>query len=521
MGKYKIDPYFGSMEKLCKRADLAKARADQWLSLHQEAYDFAMPDRESYRTKTEGSKRNRHIYDSTAIEGLEIFSNKIQHGFFPDWMDWLQFESGHLVKEDEKVALDKKLEIGTNAFFSEFHQSNHSMEINPALKDWGIGTFTMEVDEGRLDVQESMFHFKYIPLAEVYPEEPPYGRIKSSWREHKMEAGNIKQNWKDADISQELAQMIENKPTTKITLLNGQIHNPEDNTYHQIIIWKTRKQLLFTQSFKTQRRITCRASVTAGELFGRGAIIRKLADIRTLNKVKEFTLNNGALQMAGVYTGVDDGIFNPDTVRIAPGNVIPVGSNNASNPTLTPLARAGDIGLGQIIIENLQAGINLALFAQPLGDIKDPVKSASEQIIRHQDDLKRSGTSFGRLFTEYIQPMTKACLDILQSRSDFPKFKVDGKIVKIKLVSPLAKQKELEDFQNSQLWYENVRQLPEEIGMASAKLEELPRYWASKLGVPMTLIREPAELKELAPIVMQSAMDRLKGGGGGNAQSKI
>jgi len=513
---FKVDPYFKSIENLLKRAKDAKSTADQWLSLHQEAYDFAMPNKETYRLQNQGARKDRHIFDSTAIEAVEIFVNKIQHGFFPPWQEWMEMTAGGLVPKDEKIELTRLLQESGAIFFSEFHQSNHTTEISPALGDWAIGSACMEVEEGRFDRNESAFHFINIPLSEIFPETPAYGNVKSSWREHKVLAENIKQNWAKAEIPKELQLIIDEKPQTKEKILNGQIFNPERNVYHQFIIWN--KHLIFTQEFTGMRRIVFRASVTAGEVFGRGPVIRNLADIRTLNKVKEFVLNNSALQIAGVYTGVDDGVFNPSTVRIAPGSIIPVGSNNTQNPSLTPLARTGDIGTGQIIIENLQAKINTAFFAEPMGNVDGAVRSASEQIRRHQDNLNRTGTNMGRLFNEYIQPMVKACISILKSRGKLDKaFVVDGRKVRIKMVSPLAKQKELEDFQNSQVWYEAIQQLPPEIAMIAVKQHLLPTYWAEKLSISLDLVNTQKDIDRDLPAMLEL----LKQNAGGGSEGEV
>jgi hypothetical protein len=87
------------------------------------------------------------------------------------------------------------------------------------------------------------------------------------------------------------------------------------------------------------------------------------------------------------------------------------------------------------------------------------------------------------------------------------------------MVSPLAKQKELEDFQNSQIWYENVKSLPEGIGVLSAKQEDLPRYWATKLDVPMELVRDKKEIDAKMPALIELFMSQMgQGGMGGQTQ---
>jgi hypothetical protein len=420
-----------------------------------------MPDRETFRFRSPGQRKNRHIFDSTAIDGLEVFSNKVQGGFFPDWLNWMEFVAGEDIPKDEKDKINRELEEITNMFFGFFHQSNFSTEVTPSLKDWGIGTGAIEVEEGQFNRDENIFKFCNIPLAEIYPERPASGPVQTSYREHEVEVINIKATWPNAELTRELEIMVESKPLSKVKIVNAHIFDDKSNKYFHVVIYKPQKHILFSQSFETKRRIVFRSNITPGEVFGRGPIIRMLPDIRTLNKVKQFILENAAIQMAGVYTGVDDGVFNPYTVRIAPGSIIPVTSNNNQNPTMRALDRAGDIGLGALVLEDLQEGINRALLSQPLGQISDPVRSASEQIMRFQEDVKRSTTSFGRLYTELVVPVVKACLEIGITLGKLPEIKANGKEVKIRMVSPLAKQQDIEDFQNSQLWWQNVATLPQ------------------------------------------------------------
>jgi hypothetical protein len=237
-----------------------------------------------------------------------------------------------------------------------------------------------------------------------------------------------------------------------------------------------------------------------------------LPDIRTVNKVKQFILENAAIQMAGMYTAVDDGVFNPHTFRVAPGTVAPVSSNASQNPTLQALPRAGDIGLGGVILADLQDSIKKALFSDPLGEVTDPVKSATEQMIRQQNMLKESGASFGRLKSEFIEPLTTAIVDILASRGLIPQMTVDGQEVTLRQESPLAKAEDLDDFQSSQTWFATVSQLPPEIVAGAVKVEDLPGYWADKLNVPQSLIRDDEERKVLADQLAQAQEANIEQG---------
>ena len=353
---------------------------------------------------------------------------------------------------------------------------------------------------------DRVLQFANIPLAELYPETPPGSTVESAWRKQEMEIRHILRVWPDAELPQSIVSALDNEPTKKVTLWNGMLYNPDDKLYHQVIFYEAEKAVLFTQSFKKKRLIVFRWDVTPGEVFGRGPVIQCLPDIRTVNKVDEFILKNAALQISGVYTGVDDGIFNPHTVRIAPGAVIPVSSNGTQNPSIQPLTPSGSLQLGEMLLEQRRNNIRKALYSDPLGDFQDPVRSATEMQIRQQEMLRNSGAQISRQKTELIEPLVAACAEILMARGLLPSFRVDGAEVAIKPVSPLAKAESLEAFQNTQMFMTTLQGfLPFEAIAGAVKIEELPKSIQEQLDVDPALIRTEEERAELAEAAQQAA----------------
>lgn len=501
----------GTVPKILKRFNTADARYQQWRSIHQEAMDYATPQRETFTIHTEGQRKNRFVYDSTAEESIKQFAARIQGSLIPSWQHWMDLVSGDDVPKDEIEAVDKALKEATDTFFSNLNHSNFDTEITPSLIDLGIGTGAILVEENDFD-ESSALKFTNIPLAELYIEKPARGAIKNTYRKQKVEAGNIKTTWPNAEIPTDLQKIIDKNPEKEVDIINAFLFNNKSKMYSQVVIWG--KDAIFTQEFKTRRLIVFRWSVTPGESYGRGPAIEKLPDIRTANKVVELTLGNAAIQMSGVYTGKSDGIFNPHTARIAPGSIIPVGSNDNGNPSLRPLPLSGNLGIADNMLEMFQNNIKKAFFTSPLGEITDPVRSATENVIRNQEFLKQSGASIGRQNSEMIEPIVAAAVDILMSRGKIPEISVDGKDVSIKLTSPLAQAEDLESFQNTQLWLSTMAQfVPQEVIALQVKVEDLPLEFQKQLGTNPALLRSKAETKEVAEQIKSAAEGQLEQGG--------
>ena len=104
-----------------------------------------------------------------------------------------------------------------------------------------------------------------------------------------------------------------------------------------------------------------------------------LHDIKTLNKLKEYHLKNASLSIAGVYTAMDDGVLNPNAVRLVPGAIIPVARNGGNQgESLKPLPRSGDPQLSQMSQQDLVMSIKQILMDDMLPPDTSSARSATE-----------------------------------------------------------------------------------------------------------------------------------------------
>jgi len=504
---------FGTVQALKKRFSSAEAIWLQWRSLHQECYDYSAPQRDTITRYAPGQRKNVHVFDSTAINGLAEFSSILQSTMVPPWREWTKLAPGSEVPEGDKEEVGRLLEDNTKVAFSHLNHSNFNTEVSATFLDVGIGTGAIHVMEAPF-TDDVALQFANVPLAELFPEMPPPGKpIISSWRNFRMQIRNIRETWPEAELPDKLEKKANDpkKSFEEVDILIGYLFNEEDRKYYDLVIWD--KYLMWHQSFVSKRLIVSRWNVVPGEVFGRGPVMEVLSDIRTANKAKEFILENAALQMSGVYTGVSNGVFNPYTVRIHPGSIIPVASNQTNNPDLAPLPLSGNIQLGDLVLSDLQANIRRALLSQPLGELTDPVRSATEMMIRNQEALRNRGAQIGRLRTEFQEPLFEAVVDILRERGKVADIRVDGQEVTMKFQSPLAQAESIEDFQSSQIWLQSLAAvMPQEVLAGAIKIEDLPGFWAEKLGVDMSLVRGEAERNSLAKTVQEAAETGLEGG---------
>ena len=481
-----------SVDEILKRYKAAKTRKGLWESYLREAYHYALPDKETIDEHSPGQKKNQHVFDSTATIALNKYANRMQHQVVPPWKTWMRLEPGSDTPEEMKSEAQEMLDEATDVIFDHINHSNFSTQSHESFMDLGISTGALIVEEG--DGIQSMLNFRSVSLSEIYPEVTQRGTIDNVFRSFKLSVRDIMEVWPKATLTTELNKLLEEKPETEVEIIEAVVKEREQ--YETYVIYD--KEAIFEEYNDTSPWVVFRESVTPGETLGRGRIMQLLPDIKTLNKIVEFNLRNAALSISGIYTAADDGVINPYSVKLAPGAIIPVGSNDTRNPSLMPLNRSGDFNLAQLLIQDYRSIINEFMFAQPFGDITEtPVRTATEMGIRNQDLAQTSQASFGRMQSEFLEPMIKRIVDILVKTGKLPPLRIDGREVTIKFTSPMARSQDLEELQNFQMYMQSMGQLPPDYYEGAIKLEDIPQWTAEKMGIPQKLLRTPAEMEQM------------------------
>ncbi len=496
MAKYKIPKELGKVEQLIQRFDAAKARKMPWISHLRECYEYALPQRENFSMQSKGTKKNTAIFDSTAVIGVQKYASRLQASLVPPWRNWSILAPGSEIPEEEREETQKGLDKATSIIFDHINHSNFATQCHESFLDLAVSTGAMTVKRATKD-GSSVLEFDAVPLAEVFPEEGPSSTIETVWREHSLPARHIQRLWQGAEMSDQLKKKVVEKPDVKVNLIEGTIYEPKSGMYYMCVIEREENHVCFTEEYEVSPWIVFREMVVPGEVLGRGRIMQVLPDIKTANKVTEFSLRNAALAIAGIYTAQDDGVINPYTMQIAPGMVIPVGSNDHTNPTLRPLERAGDFNVGELVLTDLRDRINKALFADPYGGMDSPTKTATEMSLRSQELLMDAGSAFSRLQSEFIEKIIKAVVSILKDAGKLPDIAVDGKEVTIKHTSPLARAQDQEDLLAMQQFMEMGAAFGPEAFALGAKIEDTVAWIGQKLGIEQKLLRTEQERIEM------------------------
>jgi hypothetical protein len=502
-----------SAEDVLKRHDKALIKKEDFRNLYEEAYEFALPQRNlydgHYDGKVGGTKKMNRVFDSTAINSTQRFANRMQSGIFPPQRKWCRLEPGPDIPEERNAEAQGALDMYNDRLFATLKQSNFDIAIGEFLLDLSVGTAVMMVQPG-----DDINPINFIPVPQylVSIEEGANGQVDNVYRRMRMKGEAIQRQWPDAEIPKELQTKIDQKPTDDVELIEATILDQKRGDYCYHVIHKESKVELLYKRMKYSPWVVSRYAKVAGEIYGRGPLITALPDIKTLNKTLELVLKNASLAISGVYTAADDGVLNPNTVKIMPGAIIPVARNGGpQGESLRPLPRAGDFDVSQIMMNDLRMNIKRILLDESLPPDNMSARSATEVVERMKELSQNLGSAFGRLINETMIPLVSKMLEVMDQRGiiSLP-LKVNGLEVKISPVAPLAMAQNMDDVQNI-LQYAQIAQQAGPEGQMAIKVGEMLDYIAEKLGVPQKLRPTPEErqmMQQQAAAMMQQQMQQ-------------
>ena len=502
------------------RAEKAEARKDLWREIYEDCYEFSLPQRNLYdgyyEGRSVGSKKMERVYDSTAIHSTQRFANRIQSTLFPPYRTWCRLTPGNDIAEDQQSDLQIALDLYSEKMFAVLRQSNFDLAMSEFLLDLCVGTGILLVQPGDAD---RPVRFEAVPQFLVSLEEGAHGKVDNVYRRLRIKAEAIEQQWPDAKLSSDLKKLIEDKPTEEVELLEATVYMAEGDYFCYHLIHREKQHEIVYRETPSSPWIVARYMKVAGEVYGRGPLISALADIKTINATKRLLLQNASLAISGVYTAADDGVLNPQTVRIQPGSIIPVARNGGpQGESLRPLQRGGNFDVAQLVINDLQVAIKRMLLDDTLPPDNMSARSALEVSARMSELAQNMGAAFGRLITEAMLPIVSRILFVMDQQNliDMP-LRINGQEVKIVPVSPLARAQNSEELQAVMQYMQLAAQMGP-AGAMALNQERTLDFVADRLGIPASILNSAEEREMMAAQMQQMAEQAMAQEGEGGEE---
>jgi len=479
-----------SYNQIIKRFESAKANKQTWETHIRECYRYFMPERNTIDERQKGAKKREYVFDSTAQDSLEDFATRMESELIPSNVNWMKLESGSDIPKEKQDQTNEYLDETTDTVFGHIRSSNFASQAHTAFLDLGISTGALIVEEG--DGIQSNLNFRCVSLSELVLEQSQQGIVKTVFREFKMPVSDIKQVYPKAKLTMKLKELVKNKPSEEVTLIEGTIF--DGKMYDNVVMYPENNHFLIQEKIESSPWVVFRESTIPGETYGRGRAMTALPDTKTLNLMVRDYLKGLAWWSNPSFTATDDGIINPYNFRLQPGQVHAVGSNDNANPTLRPMDVGGSPQIAMDAIQRLQEAVRRVMISRPFGDFNQgPVKSATE-FAGHQAELAK--TSLGaasRIQNELLEALVARCVYILRKAGKVADFRVDGKEVKIKYTSPAARMQDEQTLAAMGRAMEFFALLPPELVNSQIRVEDFPGEIVDVLGLPSKFKRSDDE----------------------------
>ncbi|MEW6256827.1 MAG: portal protein [Pseudomonadota bacterium] len=447
-----------TVKELKERRAQAEREWSLFKPLYDEAYDFAIPYRRGIRETGGGEKRVDRTFDMTAIAGAFRFAGKLQQDLCPIGEQWLKLEPGPLVTDEkEREQLARQLSIVSeqaSALFmtGEWDNAFHEMGI-----DLSAGTGCMIMDDAPQSFvrRGKLATFAAIPAEEVLLEPGLFGDVAGVYWKRKFAARLVKAQWPQAKLSDKLERRIEQKPNDEIEIFQDTVLDYDTGLRTLNVYHADDQTPFYTRTYRASPWLTPRYFRVPGETWGRGPILLAMPAIKTLNKAQELTLKAAAITMLGIYTAVDDGVFNPHTAVVAPGKFWKVRSNGGVlGPSIAKMPEPR-IDLSNIVVNELRMAVQTAMMDQSLPPDGAAVRSATEILERTKRLASDHMGAYGRLVHEIIVPAGERALEIAyDARVISVQIPIDQLLVKTRITSPIAAARYAARAQNSLQWAE-------------------------------------------------------------------
>ncbi|TGP93836.1 MULTISPECIES: portal protein [unclassified Mesorhizobium] len=385
-----------------------------WDAMYCEAYDYVLPNRRpGGMGKTK--RPTQQIFDMTGPNSAMHCAGEIQRQISPAQTPF-NVECGPLVAQKltaaEKTLWDGQLQGVANFVYPFFKTGDYDTAMHEACTDLTVGTgFVMPLRGPSMD---QPLRFVCIPADECAIGQDAWSRVNFvSWK-RMLGREAILEAWPNGSHTQEFKEAAKRDPYTEITVYQDFYRLP-DGRWRFCVYLDREGGFIEQETYRTQPVAAMRFYRWPGEAYGRGPVLFALPTIKTVNKAQELTLKAAAIQLLGIWGFRAGGTFNPDTVRVGPGEFWPMQSTGGIlGPDVQRLDTAqARFDVAKMIIGDGQRQIREALLDTRIYDDGGTPDSASQVAATVAQNANVHVGAYGRLNLEGTQVIVPRAMEIL------------------------------------------------------------------------------------------------------------
>lgn len=495
------------LKRVAKNAARAYTNCANHKAILNELYEYVIPYRAPAGTPAAATTgRVDRIFDGTASKAAFRFAGRMSQDVTPAFQRFFELKIGPYldVQGDEKKALEEELALIAKKVSAVLEGADFAVAAGEMYLDLFGGTGAMLMPESDREVMR----FVSVPIGELALREDGFGKVNGIYWEKTYPAEDVPGLWPKARvrISQEFQKIIDDAPETPIKIMQASELDAETGQWS---FWgfrsdKCEEGAIYETVENTCPWLTPRFYKVPGEAMGRGPGLMGLPTAKTLNKVTELTIKAAAFAILGLWIYKNDRVFNPKTAVMKPGAMWAVGSTGGQmGASVQRLDVPGRFDISNIILQDLREAVKQIMLDDTLPPDSGSVRSATEIVERMKRLAADLSSAYARLVLEIIRPLIQRVIDVLYRRKLIKtQLKIDQLLLKVDVVSPIAKMQQAQDVSSIVEWLQIQMSLGGmELTMLTSKVEDIFADIGRKLGVPEAYIRGDNEKKQIMQVV--------------------
>lgn len=493
-----------SFSDIKKRSGQAWNKRSGWTAIYDEAYRYAIPMRQPGGNGVADLSTD-HLFDMTAPTSAMHFAGNLQRDLFPSGQPSFTLKTGPVarmaLKKQEILSYDRFLDKQAKLVHPFFLAGDFDTAIHEMCIDLAVGTGAILPLKG---TSNKPVEFAAIPFDQLAITVNISGRpVYVSWKQI-VTYDQLRDQFPNGEFSDGLKGKFKTHGDTTVTLRQDFFQDPRGPNvgWHFVAYLDDEESWIDHERYRTQPIAIPRYYRVPGEAYGRGVVLTALPSIKTVNKAQEIALKSAAIQMLGIWGFRAGGTFNPDTVKVGPGEMWPMQSTGGIlGPDVQRIDPAGGRqDVARMLIGNMQDQIKEAMFDTRLPEYQGTPRAASEISARLQQKADVHIGAFGRLVREIMPVIVPRVAEILHGfglMSQMP-MQIDELLMSIEVQSPMAAALNADRLASIANYLEFVGAIagPEKVELY-ANLDEIMAKVGEGLQIDKELIPDKAQREEV------------------------
>lgn len=492
-----------------KRLDTLKTKRRFIEQSWKDAYDNTYPLRgqligldgaSSLDVSSSAKDKQARIYDSALRDSARLLASALLSGLTPANSRWFSYSVTGLKKDHEA---EKWLNESSDLIWQNIHNCNYDSTAYDLFIDYVCaGMPVMYIEQGNLD-DGKLYNFRLWPLHSCYfADSTGKGLIDTVYRVFSLTAEQAVNEYGNK-LSDKIIKAAADRPDTPFQFLQSIYPRGKGRKRNELPIASEHvelhsKRLIRKSGYHEMPVIVPRWLPIPDSVYSEGPVADALPDHKTLNEVVKLILANADLAIAGMWGVVDDGVVNPKTITIGARKVVVVGGKDS----IFPLKSGTQFDVAQLEIQRLQGQIRRTLMSDQLHPQDGPQMTATEVHLRTQLIRQLLGPMYGRLQSEFLNPLVERCFGIAFRAGvlGIPPESIQKSLAKVSYQSPLARSQRLEDVAAMDR-FEGSLAVAAQSGLTDVldnyDIDEATRERARLLGVSAKLIRDEKTIEKI------------------------